>query len=155
MCGAVFLDAIKRGMAQLDEDADLVSVDEMRIENPTVAAAIAQARYGDDAGAWIGQGTGVDADADGLVRKAAVIAEGRGRLVDLLDDPLEIARCLGGRELAAMAGAVLAARRFRIPVLIDGYVTSAALASFHIVNNKFFKFAGPPMFHRSQVKFDY
>ena len=44
MSGTVFLDAIKRGMAQLDEDADLVSVDEMRTRNPTVAAAIAQAR---------------------------------------------------------------------------------------------------------------
>lgn len=137
MSWAVFLDAIERGMAQVDEDADLVCVGEMEIGNTTVAAAIAQALYGGDAGAWIGQGTGVD--ADGLVRKAAVIAEGRARPVDLLDDPLEIARCLGGRELAAMAGAVLAARRFRIPVLIDGYVASAALAPFHIVNNKFFE----------------
>jgi len=62
MSGAVFLDAIKRGMAQLDEDSDLVSVDEMRIENPTVAAAIAQARCGGDSGAGNGEGAGVDAD---------------------------------------------------------------------------------------------
>ncbi len=137
MSWAVFLDAIEPGMAQVDEDADLVCVGEMEIGNTTVAAAIAYALYGGDTGAWIGQGTGVD--ADGLVRKAAVIAEGRARLVDLLDDPLEIARCLGGRELAAMAGAVLAARRFRIPVLVDGYVASAALAPFHIVNNTIFE----------------
>ena len=67
MSWAVFLDAIERGMAQVDEDADLVCVGEMGIGDTTVAAAIAQALYGGDAGAWIGQGTGVD--ADGLVRK--------------------------------------------------------------------------------------
>ena len=107
MSGAVFLDAIKRGMAQLDEDSDLVSVDEMRIENPTVAAAIAQARCGGDSGAWIGEGTGVD--ADWLVRKAAVIAEGRARHVDLLEDPLEKARCLGEGSDAATAIIILRA----------------------------------------------
>ena len=80
MSGAVFLDAIKRGVAQLDEGADLVSVDEMGIGNPTVAAAITQTLCGGDAGEWIGEGTGVD--ADGLVRKAAVIAEGRARHID-------------------------------------------------------------------------
>ncbi|HLO79223.1 MAG TPA: nicotinate-nucleotide--dimethylbenzimidazole phosphoribosyltransferase, partial [Magnetospirillum sp.] len=42
--------------------------------------------------------------------------------------PLEILRCLGGRELAAMAGAVLAARLKRVPVLLDGYVCTAAVA---------------------------
>jgi nicotinate-nucleotide--dimethylbenzimidazole phosphoribosyltransferase len=46
-------------------------------------------------------------------------------------DPLEALRCLGGREIAAMAGAILAARMQRIPVILDGYVVTAAAAILH------------------------
>jgi nicotinate-nucleotide--dimethylbenzimidazole phosphoribosyltransferase len=46
----------------------------------------------------------------------------------LLHDPLAIAAALGGRELAAILGATLAARRQRIPVLLDGFVCTAAVA---------------------------
>lgn len=45
-----------------------------------------------------------------------------------LEDPLEVMRRVGGRELAAIAGAVLAARQKRIPVLLDGFVAGAAAA---------------------------
>jgi nicotinate-nucleotide--dimethylbenzimidazole phosphoribosyltransferase len=82
--------------------------------------------YGREARDWIGPGTGVD--EGGLARKTKAVADGRARHAHALDDPLEIARRLGGRELAAMAGAALAARRASIPVLIDGYVATAALA---------------------------
>ena len=115
-----FLAALRRGMAQVDSAADLVCIGEMGIGNTTVSAALAHALYGGAAQDWTGRGTGVD-DA-GLARKAEAVAQGRARHGDILDDPLEIARCLGGRELAAMAG------RASIPVLIDGYVASAALA---------------------------
>lgn len=124
-----FLGALRRGMDQVEGDADLVCVGEMGIGNTTVAAALAHALYGGEARDWTGRGTGVD-DA-GLARKAQAVADGRARHEDILSDPLEVARCLGGRELAAMAGAALAARRAGIPVLIDGYVASAALAPLH------------------------
>lgn len=124
-----FLAALRQGMDQVDQDADLVCIGEMGIGNTTTSAAIAHALYGGEAGDWTGRGTGVD-DA-GLARKAAVVAAARIRHQDRLADPLEIARCLGGRELAAMAGAALAARQARIPLLIDGYVASAALAPFY------------------------
>ena len=124
-----FLEALRQGMAQVDKDADLVCIGEMGIGNTTVAAALAHALYGGEAGDWTGRGTGVD-DA-GLARKAKAVADGRARHADALDDALDIARCLGGRELAAMAGAALAARLASIPVLIDGYVASAALAPPH------------------------
>ncbi|MBT4490540.1 MAG: nicotinate-nucleotide--dimethylbenzimidazole phosphoribosyltransferase, partial [Rhodospirillaceae bacterium] len=124
-----FLDALGQGMAQVDDDADLVCIGEMGIGNTTVSAAIAHALYAGEAGDWTGRGTGVD-DA-GLARKAEAVALGRSRHTDILSDPLEIARCLGGRELAAMAGAALAARGAHIPVLIDGYVATAALAPMH------------------------
>jgi nicotinate-nucleotide--dimethylbenzimidazole phosphoribosyltransferase len=80
--------------------------------------------FGGDAGDWTGRGTGVD-DA-GLINKTRVVAEG----VALHDtsDPLEALRCLGGREIAAMAGAMASARAKRIPVIIDGFIATAAAA---------------------------
>ncbi|MBL6951840.1 MAG: nicotinate-nucleotide--dimethylbenzimidazole phosphoribosyltransferase [Alphaproteobacteria bacterium] len=130
-----FLDALRQGMAQVDGNADLVCVGEMGIGNTSVAAALAHALYAGAAGDWTGRGTGVD-DA-GLARKAQAVAKGRARHSAILGDPLEIARCLGGRELAAMAGAALAARRASIPVLIDGYVASAALAPLYAAAPEF------------------
>ena len=108
------------------EGCDILCIGEMGIGNTTVAAAIAHALFGGEAEDWVGPGTGVG--EDGLRRKADAVR----RAVELhrahLADPLEVLRRLGGRELAAMAGAVLAARLQRIPVIIDGYVATAAAA---------------------------
>ena len=73
-----------------------------------------------------GRGTGVD-DA-GLQRKQAVIDAGLARHAGVLDDPLGVAMALGGRELAALLGATLAARHRAVPVLLDGFVCTAAVA---------------------------
>ncbi|MDQ2706018.1 MAG: nicotinate-nucleotide--dimethylbenzimidazole phosphoribosyltransferase, partial [Pseudomonadota bacterium] len=75
---------------------------------------------------WVGRGTGVD-DA-GLERKAAAIEKGLALHEALLGDPLQVAAALGGRELAAILGATLAARHKRVPVLLDGFVCTAAAA---------------------------
>ncbi|NBT33799.1 MAG: nicotinate-nucleotide--dimethylbenzimidazole phosphoribosyltransferase, partial [Rhodobacteraceae bacterium] len=96
----------------------------MGIGNTTAAAAIACALFGGDAGDWTGRGTGVD-DA-GLQRKTDVVAAGLA--VNPSRDPLEVLRCLGGRELAAMAGAIAAARSYRIPVILDGFICTASAA---------------------------
>jgi nicotinate-nucleotide--dimethylbenzimidazole phosphoribosyltransferase len=108
------------------EGCDLLCIGEMGIGNTTIAAAIAHGLFGGEAEDWVGPGTGVG--EDGLRRKADAVR----RAVDLhrahLGDPLEVLRRLGGRELAAMAGAILAARLQRIPVIIDGYVATAAAA---------------------------
>ena len=50
------------------------------------------------------------------------------RHASALGDPLEVLRCLGGREIAAMAGAILAARMHRIPVILDGFIACSAAA---------------------------
>ncbi len=120
------LDALCTGWAAVDPQADLLVTGEMGIGNTTSAAALATALYGGNPRDWVGRGTGVD-DA-GLGRKAAAVAAGlschRGQLLD----PLEALRRLGGRELAAMAGAIAAARTARIPVLLDGFICTAAAA---------------------------
>lgn len=121
-----FLAAVSEGYRAVSAAADLVCLGEMGIGNTTSAAAIAAALFGGEAGRFAGRGTGLD-DA-GVVRKRAVIAHGLARHAEALADPLQIAAALGGRELAAILGATLAARRLRIPVLLDGFVATAAVA---------------------------
>ncbi len=116
--------ALQAGWDAVDPSADVLVTGEMGIGNTTVAAAIANAVFGGEAEDWVGRGTGVD-DA-GLALKADVVRRGLARHVAVLDDPLEVLRCLGGRELAAMAGAILRARCLRIPVVLDGFICTAA-----------------------------
>lgn len=119
---------IAYGMEATD-GADLLCVGEMGIGNTTIAAAIAHALYGGAPEDWVGPGTGVD--AAGLQRKADAVRRAVAWHKDHLHDPLEVLRRVGGRELAAMAGAILAARMRHIPVVIDGYVATAAAAVLH------------------------
>jgi nicotinate-nucleotide--dimethylbenzimidazole phosphoribosyltransferase len=124
MSEAEVVAALQAGFAAVDPEADLFVAGEMGIGNTTAAAAIATALYGGTG--WAGRGTGVD-DA-GLRRKEAAVAAGVERHAALLGDPLEVLRCLGGREIAAMAGAILGARAQRIPVILDGFIACAAAA---------------------------
>jgi nicotinate-nucleotide--dimethylbenzimidazole phosphoribosyltransferase len=98
----------------------------MGIGNTTAAAAIAAALFGGGGERWAGRGTGVD--EAGLVRKRAVIDRAIARYAGALSDPLAVAAALGGRELAAILGACLSARQKNIPVLLDGFVCTAAVA---------------------------
>jgi nicotinate-nucleotide--dimethylbenzimidazole phosphoribosyltransferase len=120
------------GMEALASGPDLLCVGEMGIGNTTVAAAICHALYGGVAEDWVGRGTGVD-DA-GLKRKADAVRRAVASHKPYLSDPLEILRRLGGREIAAMAGAILAARLQKTPVLLDGFVVSSAAAILHALD---------------------
>ena len=125
MTEAEVVTALKIGWEAVDPASDLLVTGEMGIGNTTSAAAVAAAVLGGDAADWTGRGTGVD-DA-GLARKTEVVA--KGLALHATDDPLEALRCLGGRELAAMAGAIAAARHHRIPVILDGFICCAAAAT--------------------------
>jgi nicotinate-nucleotide--dimethylbenzimidazole phosphoribosyltransferase len=105
-------------------DADLLVVGEMGIGNTTSAAAVCARLLGGPAARWVGRGTGVDDER--LRAKRTVVAEAVARTA-ALTDPIEVLRHLGGHELAAMAGAFVEARHRRLPVLLDGYVATAAL----------------------------
>ncbi|MER8975733.1 MULTISPECIES: nicotinate-nucleotide--dimethylbenzimidazole phosphoribosyltransferase [unclassified Mesorhizobium] len=122
----VFLAAVSAGYDAISKELDLVCFGEMGIGNTTPAAAISTALFGGGAERWTGRGTGVD-DA-GLVRKIVAIEAGLKRHAPALADPLKIAAALGGRELAAILGATLAARHLGVPVLLDGFVCTAATA---------------------------
>ena len=116
--------AMVAGARAVDPHADILLLGEMGIGNSTIAAAMAMACFGGEAADWVGRGTG--SDAHGIAHKAEVVA----RAVDLHKDTAGLARlaAVGGREQAAICGAVLAARQARVPVLIDGYICTAAVA---------------------------
>jgi nicotinate-nucleotide--dimethylbenzimidazole phosphoribosyltransferase len=120
------------GMEAIAGGIDLLGLGEMGIGNTTIAAAIYAALYGGDHSRFVGRGTGLD-DA-GMVRKAEVVEMALATHAGHLDDPLEVLRRLGGREIAAMAGAILAARLQRVPVVLDGYVVTAAAAVLHALD---------------------
>lgn len=125
MTEAEFAAAFARGCRAVPDRADLLCLGEMGIGNTTAAAAVCHALFGGRAEAWVGPGTGVTGRA--LRHKARVVGRGAARHRQAVSaNPLEALRCLGGREMAAIAGAVLAARFRRIPVLLDGYVCTAA-----------------------------
>ena len=126
---AEFLTAVAAGYSAVSPQSDLVILGEMGIGNTTSAAAIAVALFGGGGARWAGRGTGID--DDGLARKRAAIDRALDRHAALLSDPLRLAAALGGRELAAILGAALAARRQNIPVLLDGFVCTAAVAPLY------------------------
>ena len=119
---AEFATALAAGWDAVAPPTDLLCLGEMGIGNTTAAAALCTGLFGGTG--WAGRGTGID-DA-GLARKQQVVD--RAAALHAGHDPLELARRLGGRELAAILGAVAAARQRRIPVLLDGFVCTAAAA---------------------------
>jgi nicotinate-nucleotide--dimethylbenzimidazole phosphoribosyltransferase len=120
------------GIEAIAGGTDLLAVGEMGIGNTTIAAAIYAALYGGAPEAWVGLGTGVD--EAGYARKVAAVRGALARHEGHLADPLEVLRRLGGRDVAAIAGAILAARLQRIPVVLDGYVATAAAAVLHALD---------------------
>jgi nicotinate-nucleotide--dimethylbenzimidazole phosphoribosyltransferase len=132
MTEAEFVEAVAAGYDAVPARADLLCLGEMGIGNTTSASALAAALLGGGGERWAGRGTGLD-DA-GLARKRAVIDAGLTRHKSHHVDPLAASMIFGGRELAAILGATLAARRHGIPVLLDGFVATAAAAPLARLN---------------------
>jgi nicotinate-nucleotide--dimethylbenzimidazole phosphoribosyltransferase len=118
-------------MMAVEPGVDLLCLGEMGIANTTAAAALCLGLFGGTAADWTGPGTGVTGAA--LARKQEVVAAGAERHRDRRGDPLALLQSLGGQEFAAIAGAILAARLARMPVLLDGYAACAAAAVLHVL----------------------
>ncbi len=118
--------ALAYGMMAVEPGVDVLALGEMGIGNTTAAAALALALFGGEAADWVGPGTGVAGDA--LSAKTAAVDRAVATNRAAMTDPFETLRCVGGFELAAIVGAVMAARLARIPVLLDGYAATAAAA---------------------------
>jgi nicotinate-nucleotide--dimethylbenzimidazole phosphoribosyltransferase len=116
--------AMAYGMMAVEPGVDLLCVGEMGIANTTAASAMAAALFGGTGTDWAGPGTGVHGAQ--LSRKAEVIDLGLAKHRPSFNDPLAILANLGGHELAAITGAVIAARIARVPVILDGFATTVA-----------------------------
>lgn len=120
------LAALNAGAAVATTDTDLLFVGEMGIGNTTPAAALCAQAFGGDVAAWCGRGSGVD--NRGLARKTDAVTRALELHASHCATPFETLRRLGGREIVAMTGAILAARILRVPVLLDGFIAGAAIA---------------------------
>ena len=118
------LAALNRGAAAVDVQADILLLGEMGIGNSTVAAALCCAFFGGAIRDWVGPGTG--SDEAGINRKVRAIEKGLARHHGL--GAMATLAAFGGREQAAICGAILVARTARIPVILDGFICTAAAA---------------------------
>lgn len=128
MTEAEFCKAFTAGWQAVDPAAELFVAGEMGIGNTTAAAAISAALFGGDGEKWVGRGTGVD--DKGIERKKTTVDE--GLRANTSRDPIDILAALGGRETAAISGAILRARHQRIPVILDGFICTAAAAALEV-----------------------
>jgi nicotinate-nucleotide--dimethylbenzimidazole phosphoribosyltransferase len=124
--------AIAYGMMAVEPGIDALALGEMGIGNTTAAAALCGGLFGGDAEMWTGPGTGV----------AGATLETKRRVVDAViachrtaaHDPFDMLRRLGGLEFAAIAGAVMAARLGRVPVVLDGFASTTSAAVLYAVD---------------------
>jgi nicotinate-nucleotide--dimethylbenzimidazole phosphoribosyltransferase len=124
--------AMAYGMMAVEPGIDILAVGEMGIANTTAAAALNAAIFGGNPADWVGPGTGVAGDS--LERKIAVVEQGVALHKSAAADGLDLLCRLGGREFAAMVGAIMAARMARVPVLLDGYASCAAAAALFSID---------------------
>lgn len=120
--------AIAFGMEVVAEGADIIVLGNAGYGSATAAAAIAWALYGGSPEYWSG------GEGEAARRRVAAVEAGAERHKDTLGDPLEILRCFGGRDIAGMVGAILAARHQSIPIVLDGFVVCIAAAVLHEIN---------------------
>lgn len=120
------------GMEATAGGADLLCLGDIGVGNSTVAATLLAAVLGGKGADWVGPGSGADAAMQ--ARKIAAVDAALAIHGANVRDPLEALRRVGGREFAAIAGAILAARMQDVPVILDGFAATAAAAVLHAAN---------------------
>lgn len=116
--------ALQAGRDTVKGEPELFIGGEMGIGNTTSASALFAALLELPPEAVTGRGTGLD--EEGVTHKRAVIATALALHATHKSDPVQLLRCLGGLEIAALTGAYLACAQSGIPVLVDGFICSAA-----------------------------
>ncbi|MAP94696.1 MAG: nicotinate-nucleotide--dimethylbenzimidazole phosphoribosyltransferase [Ponticaulis sp.] len=120
------------GMEAVTEEPDCIALGVLGVGGGTAAAAVACALYGGDAQYWVRAGQGVPEEVNlaraGVLYRAVQLHRGH------MSDPLVALQRLGGRELAACVGAIIAARHQGIPVLLDGFATAVAAGVVHAID---------------------
>jgi nicotinate-nucleotide--dimethylbenzimidazole phosphoribosyltransferase len=119
------------GIEAVTDGVDLIALASISVGGSTAAAAISAAIFGGSGADWVGAGSGADAAMIG--RKAEIVDHGLALHSGHLEDPLEVLRRLGGREFAAIAGTIIAART-QVAVVLEGFAATAAAAVLHRAN---------------------
>ncbi|WP_375613407.1 MULTISPECIES: nicotinate-nucleotide--dimethylbenzimidazole phosphoribosyltransferase [unclassified Bartonella] len=122
------------GMESIAGGTDLLCIGEMGIGNTAIASALCLALFGGEVEEWTGNA--MESEGDFYQRKIAAVKTAISLHKDYFNDPFEIMRRLGGREIAAMVGAILAARIEKIPVILDGFVATVAAAVLYKMHPK-------------------
>ena len=117
--------AMAFGMEVVAEGADIMVLGCAGVGSVTAAASIVHMLYGGEAAYWA---QGQDAYRS---QRISVVAAATRRHSALATDPLSVLRCFGGRDIAGLVGAIVAARHQRIPVILDGFVACAAATVLH------------------------
>lgn len=120
-----FVRALQQGYSSINPDRDLICLGEVGLGNTTCASALCCALTKEEPHQWCSYGTG---SKQHFMAKLNVIEKGLQKYSALRDDPFEVARCLGGFELAALMGSVVGGRIKNVPMIVDGWVTLAAIA---------------------------
>ena len=120
--------AIAFGMEVVAEGADVIVLGNAGFGSAAAAAAIAFGLFGGSSAYWAG---GKDTHAIGRIE---AIEAATSLHKAHLADPLHVLRCFGGRDIAGLIGAILAARHQSIPIILDGYVVCAAAAVLHQIS---------------------
>ena len=123
--------AMAYGMMAVEPGLDVLCLGEMGIGNTTSASALSLALFGGNAKDWVGNGTGISSDA--LDKKIKIVQQSCEIHKNKEGDPLAVFAALGGLELAAIAGAILAARLARVPVVLDGFACTVAAAILYAI----------------------
>lgn len=118
-----FFEVFNIGFNSINEDTDVLLLGEMGIGNTTVASAIASALIGGNVSRWVGKGTAQNTKL--IKHKISVVK--KGIYLNKNKSPLEILRCLGGKEQVAIFAATIRARLLKIPVIIDGFICTASI----------------------------
>ena len=123
--------AMAYGMMAVEPGLDILCLGEMGIGNTTSASALSLALFGGNAKDWVGSGTGISSDS--LVKKIKIVQQACELHGNMKGDPLAIFAALGGLEIAAIAGAILAARLAKVPVVLDGFACTVAAAILYAI----------------------
>ncbi len=123
------------GFDSVPEECDFLVLGEMGISNTTSATAISCVLFDEPVENWTGPGTGLN--KKGVLKKISLIKSALKLHGKKFSNPQNILSTFGGREMAAIAGSVIAARSRRIPVLLDGFICTSAAATLTIFEKNF------------------
>ena len=120
-----FLDAFNIGLSAVSESMDLITLGEMGIGNTTIASALCYHFFNNEVSSWVGPGTG--STKNQIIHKGEIIERAVKINKQSIGRPLQAGVFLGGREQAAICGAVVAAKHYSVPVILDGFICTAAV----------------------------